>query len=244
MLVIPAVDIRGGRAVRLLYGEAGRETVYYNDPLEPALQFQAAGATRLHVVDLDGAFSGTMKNAAIIGMLVKSLAIPVQVGGGIRGEAEAADLLERGVDRVIIGTAAVTEPGLVARLAERYPGRIMVGIDARQGLVAIRGWVETSDLRAVDLARTVTGFGVREIVYTDISRDGALTGPNLAALREMAEQVDAHIIASGGVSSLADILALQALEPCGVSAVIVGRAIYTGKIDLTEAIRTAEGRGK
>lgn len=242
MLVIPAVDIRGGKAVRLLHGEPDKQTVYFGDPLEPALMFQAAGAARLHVVDLDGAFSGTMKNAGIIEKIVRSLDIPVQVGGGIRGEEEAADLLARGVDRVILGTAAVTEPGLVARLCARFPGRILAGIDARSGLVAIRGWVETSALGAVELARAMSGHGVKEIVYTDISRDGALTGPNLAALREMAQAVDAGVIASGGVSTISDIEALLELEPYGVTAVIVGRAVYAGKIDLAEAIKIAEGR--
>jgi len=241
MQVIPAVDIRGGKAVRLLHGESDKETVYYEDPLEAALKFQAAGAARLHMVDLDGAFSGAMKNAAIIERIAGSLAIPVQVGGGIRGEAEAADLLQRGVERVIIGTAAVTEPGLVATLCARFPGRVMVGIDARSGLVAIRGWVETSTLRAVALAQAMSSLGVREIIHTDISRDGALTGPNLTALREMAEAVEADIIASGGVSTLADIEALLVLEPHGVTGVIVGRAIYAGKIDLAGAIKVAGG---
>ncbi len=240
MLIIPAVDIRGGRCVRLLQGEADRETVYYDDPLQAALRWQQEGAGRLHLVDLDGAFAGEMKNADLIERVVRALQIPIQVGGGIRDLATAGDLLARGVERVILGTVAATNPGLVEELCERYPGRIMVGIDARDGMVAIRGWVEDSGLRAVDLARRMTALGACEIVYTDIHRDGALTGPNLAALREMAEALEAGVIASGGVSSLADIENLLELEPVGVTGVIVGQALYTGRLDLARALALQE----
>ncbi len=240
MLIIPAVDIRGGRCVRLLQGEADRETVYYDDPLQAALRWQQEGAGRLHLVDLDGAFAGEMKNAGLIERVVRAVQIPVQVGGGIRDLATAGDLLARGVERVILGTVAVTNPDLVGELCERYPGRIMVGIDARDGMVAIRGWVEDSAFSAVDLARRMTSLGACEIVYTDIHRDGALTGPNLTALREMAEALDAGVIASGGVSSLNDIENLLELESLGVTGVIVGQALYTGRLDLARALALQE----
>jgi phosphoribosylformimino-5-aminoimidazole carboxamide ribotide isomerase len=240
MLIIPAVDIRAGRCVRLLHGELEKETVYYGDPLEAALRWEQEGAGRLHLVDLDGAFAGEMRNAAVIERVVRAVNIPVQVGGGIRDTATAGDLLARGVERVILGTTAVTNPEVVGELCERHPGRIMVGIDARNGVVAIRGWVEDSALNAVDLARSMARIGVCEIVYTDIHRDGALTGPNLEALREMAESLDIDVIASGGVSSLADIKNLLALEVLGVTGVITGQALYTGRLDLKAALALQE----
>lgn len=241
MLIIPAVDIRDGRCVRLVHGEVDKETVYFADPVEAALRWQRQGASRLHVVDLDGAFAGALKNAPVIERIVRAVHIPVQVGGGIRDMDAAADLFARGVERVILGTVAVTDPRVVARLCEHYPGRVMVGIDARNGVVAIRGWVEEAGRQAVDLAREMAGLGVTEIIYTDIYRDGTLRGPNLAALREMAEAVPADIIASGGVSSLEDIRNLLELEPLGVTGVIVGQALYTGHLDLAGALSMLAG---
>lgn len=241
MLIIPAVDIRGGRCVRLVHGELKRETVYYDDPVEAALRWQAEGAGRLHLVDLDGAFAGSMCNAEIIEKIVQAVSIPVQVGGGIRDAGSAADLLGRGVSRVIIGTAAVTDPGLVEGLCARFPGRVMVGIDARAGRVAIRGWVDEAGICAVELARNVARLGVREIIYTDIYRDGALSGPNLEALRELALSVPVKVIASGGVSSTADVEKLLELEPLGVTGVIVGQALYTGRVSLAELLALKQG---
>lgn len=240
MLIIPAVDIRAGRCVRLVHGNLAQETVYYDDPLAAALRWQAEGAELLHLVDLDGAFAGTLRNIEAIDRIVRALRIPVQVGGGIRDAASAAGLLARGVERVILGTVAVTEPGLVADLCRRFPGRVLVGIDARDGRVAVRGWVEESETEAVALARRMTEAGVRELIYTDIGRDGTLAGPNLEAVRRLAESVPAKIIASGGVSRLEDIAAILALAP-PVSGVIVGQAIYTGRLDLAESIALAKG---
>ncbi|NLM46450.1 MAG: 1-(5-phosphoribosyl)-5-[(5-phosphoribosylamino)methylideneamino]imidazole-4-carboxamide isomerase [Firmicutes bacterium] len=240
MLIIPAVDIRGGRCVRLVRGEKERETVYADDPVAVAREFAAAGARRLHVVDLDGAFAGQMQNADLIAGIVQAVKIPVQVGGGIRTRQTAEKLLDSGVSRVILGTVAVTDPQLVADLCARYPGRIMAGIDARDGMVAIRGWVEEADLTAVELARRLADLGIREIVYTDILRDGTLTGPNLKALREMATSAPVEVIASGGMSSLEDIRQLLPLKKLGVKGVIIGQALYTGKISLPEALALTE----
>lgn len=241
MLIIPAVDIRDGRCVRLVHGELDKETVYYEDPVEAAKSWETAGAGRLHLVDLDGAFQGAMKNAGVIGRIVDAVSIPVQVGGGIRDVRTAEDLFARGVSRVILGTVAVTEPAVVAKLCRRFPGKIVVGIDARGGKVAIRGWVEESAILAVDLARQMAALGVGEIVYTDIHRDGTLQGPNLEALREMAGSVPLKVIASGGMSSLQDLKNLLELEQLGVHAVIMGQALYTGRVNLKEALALTGG---
>lgn len=241
MLIIPAVDLRAGRCVRLVHGSLAHEKVYYDDPVQAALRWQEEGAGLLHLVDLDGAFAGTLRNAAVIDKIVRAVQVPVQVGGGIRDAATAADLLARGVERVILGTVAVTLPELVAELCLRFPGRVLVGIDARDGRVAVRGWVEESELEAVALARRMTEAGVRELIYTDIGRDGTLAGPNLEAVRQLAKAVPAKIIASGGVSRLEDIAAIMALAPLGVTGVIVGQALYTGRLDLRCALNLAEG---
>ncbi|NLN07549.1 MAG: 1-(5-phosphoribosyl)-5-[(5-phosphoribosylamino)methylideneamino]imidazole-4-carboxamide isomerase [Firmicutes bacterium] len=240
MVIIPAIDIRGGRCVRLVRGEKERETVYADDPVTVACEFAAAGAKRLHVVDLDGAFAGQMQNGGLIAGIVQAVKIPVQVGGGIRTRQAAEALLDCGVSRVILGTAAVTDPQLVSDLCTRYSGRIMAGIDARDGMVAIRGWVEEADLTAMELARRLADLGITEIVYTDILRDGTLTGPNLKALREMATSVPVEVIASGGISSLEDIRQLLPLRRLGVKGVIIGQAFYTGKISLPEALALTE----
>lgn len=241
MLIIPAIDIRGGHCVRLVHGKPDRETVYSSDPVEMGRRWEAEGACRLHLVDLDGAFRGSMKNAPLIEEISRTVKVPVQVGGGIRDTKTAAELLERGVSRVILGTAAATDPGMVEELCGRYPGRIVVGLDARGGRVAIRGWVEETGQDAVELALQMASLGVKEIIYTDIHRDGTLQGPNLTALREMAEAVPLSVIASGGVSSLEDIKNLLQLEPLGVTGVIAGQALYTGRISLKEALALQGG---
>ncbi|NLZ93038.1 MAG: 1-(5-phosphoribosyl)-5-[(5-phosphoribosylamino)methylideneamino]imidazole-4-carboxamide isomerase [Firmicutes bacterium] len=241
MLIIPAVDIRGGRCVRLLHGEMDKETVYYADPVEAALRWEAEGAARLQITDLDGAFDGRMKNAAIIEKIVRSVQIPVQVGGGIRDIQVAKDLLALGVSHVILGTVAVTDPDVVAALCAQYPGRIIVGIDARVGRVAIRGWLEEVTVSAVELAVQMAEIGVREIIYTDILRDGALQGPNLADLRKMAQSVPLSVIASGGIASLQDIVNLLPLEPLGLTGVIIGKALYSGHIRLQDALAVTAG---
>ncbi|NLM53071.1 MAG: 1-(5-phosphoribosyl)-5-[(5-phosphoribosylamino)methylideneamino]imidazole-4-carboxamide isomerase [Firmicutes bacterium] len=236
MQIIPAVDIRGGKCVRLVHGDLNRETVYEQDPVAAACRWEAEGATRLHLVDLDGAFDGKMKNAAVIEKIVHTVKIPVQVGGGIRTIETAENLLQLGVSYIILGTVAVTEPKMVATLCERYPGRIIVGIDARDGRVAIKGWVQEAEFKAIELAQQMAKLGIEEIVYTDIKKDGTLKGPNIQALQEMATSTTVKIIASGGVSSLEDLRALLALQSLGVSGVIIGQALYTGRIQLREAL--------
>ena len=209
--------------------------------MEAALHWEAEGAERLHVVDLDGAMNGRMKNIAVIEKIVQAVKIPIQVGGGIRQVREAADLLDRGAARVILSTAAVQEPQLVAELCARFPGQIMVGIDVRAGRVAIRGWLEEAPLSAIDLAQQMVQLGVQEIIYTDILRDGTLKGPNVAALAEVTQALPVSVIASGGIASLQDILELLPLQAYGLNGIIIGQALYTGRITLPAALAITEG---
>jgi phosphoribosylformimino-5-aminoimidazole carboxamide ribotide isomerase len=237
MDVIPAIDLLQGQCVRLYQGDYEQAQTFSSDPVTVARQWQEQGAARLHVVDLDGAKEGTPRNRGVIGEIVRALDIPVQVGGGLRDRDSVAQLLDLGVDRAILGTVAVEQPDLVGHLCQAFPGHIAVGIDARNGQVATKGWLETSALQAIDLAQSMARLGVSAVIYTDIQRDGTLQGPNLEALRDLASQVDIPVIASGGVSSLTDLLSLLALEPLGVTGAIVGKAIYTGHVDLREAVR-------
>jgi phosphoribosylformimino-5-aminoimidazole carboxamide ribotide isomerase len=237
MDVIPAIDLLDGHCVRLEQGDYERVTRFHDDPVAQALEWQRQGARRLHLVDLDGARSGEPVNDAIVQAITASLSIPVQLGGGVRSAERAEELLGCGLDRVILGTLAVERPDLVRQLATRHPGRIVVGIDAKEGRVAIRGWLEESEILATDLAASLRGSGVAAIVSTDIATDGTLAGPNLEALRRMALVSPVPVIASGGVGSLTDLLCLLALEPLGVEGVIVGRALYDGSIDLVEALQ-------
>jgi phosphoribosylformimino-5-aminoimidazole carboxamide ribotide isomerase len=243
MEVIPAIDLLDGKCVRLYQGDYDRAQVFNENPVEVAKQWLQEGATRLHLVDLDGAKQGKPVNWQAIEAIVKAVSVPVQVGGGLRDRACVAQLIDRGVDRVILGTVAVEEPQLVTQLCEEFPGKIAVGIDARNGKVATRGWLETSQVNAIELARQMATQGVAAIIYTDIHRDGTLTGPNHEALRELASAIDLPVIASGGISSLTDLLSLLSLESAGVTGVIVGRALYTGDVKLTEAVR-AVGSGR
>ena len=243
MEVIPAIDLLEGQCVRLYQGDYSQSEVFSNNPVEIAKQWADQGATRLHVVDLDGAKQGKPANQKAIEDIAREISIPVQVGGGLREAGSVAQLLSLGVDRAILGTVAVENPQLVEALCQEFPGKIAVGIDARNGKVATRGWLETSQVTAITLAQTMANLGVATIIYTDIHRDGTLTGPNLEALRELAEAIEIPVIASGGVSSLTDLLSLLALETLGVNGAIVGRAIYTGDVNLTEAIR-AVGDGR
>jgi phosphoribosylformimino-5-aminoimidazole carboxamide ribotide isomerase len=243
MEVIPAIDLLDGKCVRLYQGDYQRSQVFHDQPAEVANQWAEAGATRVHLVDLDGAKQGKSVNLAAIEAIVTTLSIPVQVGGGLRDRASVTQLLNLGVSQVILGTVAVENPQLVAELCQEFPGQIIVGIDARNGKVATRGWLETSEIDAKDLSQQMAKLGASAIIYTDIHRDGTLTGPNLPALRDLAQVLTIPIIASGGVSCLTDLLSLSALEPSGVSGVIVGRALYTGEVDLSEAIR-AIGDGR
>jgi len=243
MDVIPAIDLLAGRCVRLYQGDYARSQVFNDDPVAVARQWVEQGAARLHLVDLDGAKTGQPINLKTIAAIVQAVNIPVQVGGGVRDRDRVRALLELGVERVILGTIALEQPELVQQLAHELPRQILVGIDARNGRVATRGWLETSEVSAVDLAQQVASQGVVGIIYTDIQRDGTLKGPNLAALRELAAAVSVPVIASGGVSSITDLLSLLALEPLGVSGVIVGRALYTGDVSLREALQ-AIGPGR
>lgn len=237
MDVIPAIDLLGGRCVRLHQGDYNQVTTFSEDPRGQALEWQRQGAQRLHLVDLDGARQGNPVNDAAVAAITQALSIPVQLGGGVRSLERAERLLALGLDRVILGTLAVEEPELVCRLAERHPGRIVVGIDARDGLVATRGWLQTSTLPATEVARRFEGSGVAALITTDIATDGTLAGPNLAFLRAMAQASSVPVIASGGVASLSDLLSLLTLAPLGLAGVVIGRALYDGAVDLAEALQ-------
>ena len=235
MEIIPAIDIRGGRCVRLHQGRYDRETVFDRDPVDAALRWIDAGATRLHVVDLDGARSGDPVNLPHVASIAR-LGTPVQCGGGIRDAARAGRLLDSGVDRIILGTAAVHDTALVEALCRDHTGAIVVSLDARDGFVATDGWTKTSRVRASDLAATLEALGVPRFVYTDISRDGAMTEPNVAALRALVDGVGVPVIASGGVADSEHITSLAA---AGAEAAIIGRALYDGALTLSAAIGAA-----
>ncbi|MGK7895386.1 MAG: 1-(5-phosphoribosyl)-5-[(5-phosphoribosylamino)methylideneamino]imidazole-4-carboxamide isomerase [Xenococcus sp. (in: cyanobacteria)] len=243
MEVIPAIDLLDGKCVRLYQGDYERSQIFNNNPATVARSWAEQGATRLHVVDLDGAKEGKTTNLPAIEAIVAGISIPVQVGGGLRDRASVARLLNLGVQRCILGTVAVEQPELVQQLCQEFPEQIVVGIDARQGKVATRGWLETSEVLATDLAGRMAIAGAAAIIYTDIYRDGTMSGPNIEALRELTSAIAIPVIASGGVSSLTDLLSLLALEPLGVTGAIVGKAIYTGDINLTEAVQ-AVGNGR
>jgi phosphoribosylformimino-5-aminoimidazole carboxamide ribotide isomerase len=240
MLIIPAVDIRGGRCVRLLQGRLDAETVFGDDPAAMGRKWQDAGAQWLHVVDLDGAFSGSPQNLEAIRRLRRTLSIPVELGGGLRTLETIRIYAEIGIDRLILGTVVLKDPELAARACTEFPGRIAFGLDARNGLLAVEGWTETSRRSALEAALELAALKPAAFIYTDIARDGVKTGVNLEATRALAEAVEAPVIASGGVSSLKDIEALLPLEKAGVVGVIVGRALYDGNLDLGEAIRLAQ----
>ena len=243
MDVIPAIDILDGRCVRLYQGDYQQSEVFGEDPVEVAQRWYSQGAKYLHVVDLDGARDGKPKNLKVIEAIARSIPIRVQMGGGLRDRKSIVSVLNSGVSRVILGTAAVENSQLIADICAEFPEQIMIGIDARDGKVATRGWLTTSEVMAVDLAKRMTSIGIAGIIYTDIHRDGTMQGPNIEALRQLAENVDVPVIASGGISSITDLLNLLSLESIGVKGAIVGRAIYTGDIQLREAIR-AVGNGR
>ncbi|MFM7635554.1 MAG: 1-(5-phosphoribosyl)-5-[(5-phosphoribosylamino)methylideneamino]imidazole-4-carboxamide isomerase [Cyanobacteriota bacterium] len=243
MQVIPAIDLLDGQCVRLHQGDYDQVTRFSDDPVAQALSWQRQGAERLHLVDLDGARSGQPLNDAVVKAITAALAIPVQLGGGVRTAERAEELLACGLERVILGTAALEQPELVGQLAARHPGRIVVGIDARDGKVATRGWLEASDLDATALARRLSALPIAAIISTDIATDGTLAGPNLEALRAMAEASAVPLIASGGIGNLEHLLSLLSLAPLGVEGVIVGRALYDGRVDLGEALQ-AIGDGR
>ena len=241
MIIFPAIDIRGGRCVRLVQGRADQETVYGDDPAAMGERWQAEGAAWLHVVDLDGAFGARPQNLEVIRRLRRSVTIPIQLGGGLRTLDTMATYMEAGIDRLILGTAVLKDPDLVARALTAYPGRIALGLDAKNGLLAVEGWTETSSRTAAELARELAPLNPAAIIYTDISRDGVKQGVNLEATRNLAQATGIPVIASGGVSSIDDITTLLPLEPLGVIGVITGKALYDGNLDLKQAIRVARG---
>lgn len=231
MIVLPAIDIQNGHAVRLRQGIKDDSTTYFNDPVEAAGKWASEGAEYLHVVDLDGAFSGSLSNAEAIGNICRVVPVPVEVGGGIRSEEAIKAYLDKGVSRVIIGSKAVEDPQFITAMAAKYGHRIAVSIDAKGDMVATRGWVGDSDKSVLPFAEFILSIGIRTMVYTDISRDGMLSGPNMEMMDKLQQLPNIRLIASGGVSGIAD---LQALQKLGVYGAITGKALYEGKITMEE----------
>ncbi len=235
--LIPAIDLKGGHCVRLKQGRMDEATDYGSDPAAMALRWQSLGATRLHVVDLDGAFAGKPANRAAIEAICAALEIPVQLGGGLRDMAMIEGMLTLGVQRVILGSAAVSRPELVNEACRAFPGRICVGIDAKDGRVAVHGWDDVTDIDAIELAKRFADNGVAAIIHTDISRDGMLTGPNIEASSALAREAGIPVIVSGGIATLDDVLACAARAADGIAGAITGRAIYEGTLDFAAAMR-------
>ena len=235
-IIYPAIDMRDGKCVRLTQGDYNQETIYGDSPFDMAKQFAAEGAEWIHMVDLDGAKDGRRINDEYVLRVVNELPAKVQVGGGIRTEEDVVHYLDQGVDRVIIGSLAVTNPALVKEWLGKYGERIVIGLDAKDGYVATHGWLDTSSMRAVDLGVELAEAGAKTFIFTDIATDGMLSGPNVDAVIELAEATGAEIIASGGVSSLEDLRILQAVSGSGVTGAIVGKAIYTNKFTVKEAV--------
>jgi phosphoribosylformimino-5-aminoimidazole carboxamide ribotide isomerase len=242
MLIIPAIDLKGGQCVRLSQGDMDRATVYSENPAEMAKTWQGMGAKRIHVVDLDGAVSGQPKNRDAINAIVSAVSVPVQLGGGIRDIETIKEYFSCGIDRVILGTAAIKDPLFLEESCRTWPGKIIVGIDATDGMVCVQGWTEKTAMSVVDLVKKIEHLPLAAIVFTDIKRDGMLTGPNIESTAQLARSTHIPVIASGGVSRIEDIEALLTVEEFGVSGVIIGRALYTGSLDLRECIRIAEGK--
>jgi phosphoribosylformimino-5-aminoimidazole carboxamide ribotide isomerase len=236
MIIYPAIDLKDGACVRLLRGDMTAVTVYNQDPAEQARQFADAGFTWLHLVDLNGAVEGKPVNAKAVEAIIATTKLPIQLGGGIRNIATVEDWLSRGVERVVLGTAAVRNPSLVKEACAKFPGRVAVSIDSREGLVAVEGWRETSTMRTLDLALDMEQAGVAAIVFTDINRDGAMGGINLEATVDLAFALTTPVIASGGVSSIEDIAAIKREESSGIAGVICGRALYDGRVDPAAAL--------
>jgi phosphoribosylformimino-5-aminoimidazole carboxamide ribotide isomerase len=231
--IIPSIDLRNGRCVRLYQGDYSRETIFSDDPLDVALKWQSMGAPRLHIIDLDGAATGEILNLVVIRNIASAMLVPVQLGGGIRDLETVEGLLKAGIERVILGTAAVENPILIAEACRRYQESIIVGVDARNGMVATRGWVKETSMTAVQLAKSMVRIGVRRFIYTDIERDGTLTEPNFSAIAGLIDALGLPIIAAGGISTLTH---LKMLRKLGAEGAIVGKALYTGGIDLKQAL--------
>ena len=239
MIIIPAIDLKQGKCVRLRQGRMESATVFNEDPPAQARQWEQLGALRIHVVDLDGSVGGKPANLSSVQKIVESVGAPIQVGGGIRSADTIAMYLDIGVSTVILGTVAARDPDAVSKLIEQFPGKVAVGIDARSGMVAVEGWTEATTLRAAELAARFGSVGPVSFIYTDIERDGMMKGPNIEATREFARGTSVPVILSGGISTLADVERGVSLEPDGVMGIIIGRALYEGAIDLKDALRVA-----
>jgi phosphoribosylformimino-5-aminoimidazole carboxamide ribotide isomerase len=244
VILYPAIDLKGGQVVRLKQGLMDSATIYGADPAAQAESFAQAGFEWIHVVDLDGAFAGESRNAEAVEGVLKRVNVPVQLGGGIRSMAQVEAWLGRGLSRVILGTAAVRDPDFVKAAAKKHPGKVAVGIDAKDGLVAVQGWAEVSDMTALDLAKRFEDAGVCAIIYTDISRDGLLSGLNLPSTRELAEAVSIPVIASGGLADIEDVKRLVSPENAAIAGAITGRALYDGRLDAQEALEVAKSSAK
>lgn len=239
MILFPAIDLKDGQAVRLLRGDMAAATLYNSDPVAQARAFGAAGFEWLHLVDLNGAFAGRPINGAVVANILAAVSVPVQLGGGVRDMATVEQWLSLGVRRVILGTAAVKDPAFVRAACKAFPGRIVVGVDAKDGKVAVAGWAEASEMTALDLARRFADAGVAALLFTDVGRDGALTGVNVEATAALASASGLPVIASGGVAGLADIERLRAAAHQGIEGVVIGRALYDGRLDPAAALRLA-----
>jgi phosphoribosylformimino-5-aminoimidazole carboxamide ribotide isomerase len=244
MLIIPAIDIKGGKCVRLEQGLMHRETVFSQNPVKMAVQWEAKGAKRLHLVDLDGAVQGAPVNRELIKGIAEELSIPVELGGGIRSLDHMEEYFDMGVADIVMGSAAYRNPDLIKVACARFPGRIIVGVDSRGGFVAVQGWTESTTVSAIDMAKRFEGIGVKSFIFTDITRDGMKSGPNIDATRSFARATTLPVIAAGGVSSIKDIEDLLPLQGDGVSGIIIGRALYDGSIELGTAIDMMEKRGR
>ena len=241
MIIIPAIDLRGGRCVRLTQGQASAETVYSQNPVAVAQRWYAAGAEMLHIVNLDGAMNlDDSKNLRALDDILYAINLPIQFGGGVRSIADVQKLDDLGVTRIVVGTAAIENPLLLQNMLDEFGSTIVVGIDARNGMVALRGWQKTADITALDLAQKVADMGVERIVYTDIARDGMMSGINLEATREIAEASGLKVTASGGVATLEDIYSVKELEEFGVDSLIIGKALYEGSFTLEDALDAAD----
>lgn len=241
MYLLPAIDLKGGKCVRLKRGDMERATVFNDSPDEQARLFAKQGVEWIHIVDLDGAFAGRPVNVDAVEGILKAVDVKIELGGGIRSVETIKAWLDKGVSRVILGTAALRDPDFVKRACDMFPSRIAVGIDAKDGMVAVEGWAETSRMRDVDLAKCFEKAGVEAIIYTDISRDGVLTGPNLDATAALAQSITTPVIISGGVSSLEDIKACRAVADKNIAGVITGRAVYEGRFTVAEAVAVLKG---
>ncbi len=243
MLILPAIDLKSGKCVRLYQGEMESAKVYSESPEEIALQWQTLGAKMIHVVDLDGAVAGEPRNLGAIARILEAVEVPIELGGGIRSKEVVEDYLQLGVDRVILGTIAYQNRDLVHNVCDAFPGKIAVGIDARGGYVAVQGWQEATDKSAMSLAQELETAGASHIIYTDIARDGALSGPNLEATAALAEAISIPVVLSGGMHTPDDLLEAAKLEEKGVRGVILGRSLYEGTIDLADAIKAVQKKG-